>query len=398
MGTVFDNLYPASFKGAPFLFQVVSSTSGRKIVNYEFPNKDDRKVDDLGRLLATYTITGIIKGENYEQNVRRLTSALNEAGAGILVHPFRGNVRVTAEPHTLTESLRNIGIAEFSMVFLETPASSFPNASKNNVSQIADQYNKTYQFSGDDFNENYVVTNTKNISVASDKLISLEQNLVSIADTVPSTEDTDTSFRRAAKNFGSNAFKIASPSGDTGNDISGLINLFDTLGASGNPISRFDASKQLVGFGSSDVFFNINSQQIIQRNNNSKFINGTVNWLAFINLCDAAKNISYSNEVELDNRANTIDALYDQIVDSPNNKFSNEALDNIDEMRNQIRIFFEQERLVVNKIVVVNTNPIPATILTYQYYGNTDEYDDILAVNGITNPARISGNIKILEQ
>jgi prophage DNA circulation protein len=66
-------------------------------------------------------------------------------------------------------------------------------------------------------------------------------------------------------------------------------------------------------------------------------------------------------------------------------------------MRNEVRIFFEQERLIVNKILEVETNTIPATVLAFQYYGDTSTYDEILSLNQIFNPAKVSGTVKIVE-
>lgn len=396
MGIVFDNMYPASFKGVPFFYIGGDTSGGRKTVIFEYPNKDFRFIEDLGENLRTFTIRGIIKGLFYDFEKRALIAALSSEGIGTLVHPYFGNIECVSTGYTVTENLNNTGIAEFSMNFSQSEKSVFPNASRNNISAIADLFFSIYQVAGGYLNANYTTTTSFNIASASSKLKFISASLISISGTIPALKASDTTFTQKAQDFSKNSYKIASPEGDIGNNSSDLIFSFDSLSTDGQ--TRFDASRQLIGFGEDDDFLEFDTLEIKERSDNAKFINGTVNGLAFINLCDSAKDIEYRTEDDLNDTANLIDAFYDELIDSTTNKFSNNFSDDINNMRNEIRIFFEQERLIVNKVVEIETNPIPMTVLAYNYYGNTDEYDDLLSLNQITNPARVSGTIKILQQ
>jgi len=395
MGIVLDNLYEASFKGAIFFFTGGDTTGGRKTVTHEYPNKDFRLVEDLGERLPTFSIRGIITGGDYEFTKRTLINALTEKGIGTLRHPFFGNLQCVATGFTVTENMRKVGTAEFSMNFSQADQSLFPNSSRNNLSEIADLFTEIYRDAPRFLNDNYRTSSTANISASSQTLLALSARLVKIANNLPLIQVSGTNFIQEILSFNNNSFKIAGGN-DIGGNLTTLIAAFDNL--SQDSQSRFDAVRSLSGFGSGDEFLDINTFDINERTTNTQFTNGTVNGLGFITMSDAAKNIEYNNEEDLNETTTIIDDVYDQLVESTTNKFSTDFLDEINEMRNELRIFFDQERVIVNKVLIVESRPIPATILTYSYYGNTDEYTNIVALNNFTNPAVVSGNIKILEQ
>ena len=397
MSLLFDMLYPASFKRAPFFYISGDINAGRKTVVHEYPNKNFRYVEDLGNNLRTFSIRAIIKGFFYLTEKKTLIDALTDEGIGILKHPFLGNINCVCTGYTLSENIStDFGIGNFTLNFVETEKSRFPDASNDNISKIADLYRKLYAFIKDDLNGQYIAQFARNISFAAQKLENLSDTLKLIANSTKSLNTSSTEFQTQSNNFTSNAFKITSPDGDIGGNTSDLISSFDDLSDDGQ--TRFDASSKLFGFGEGDEFIDLPTTQIRQRNDNQKLINGSINALAFNNQVDAAKDIDYANEQDLNDTAQVLDKNYDDLLNSEFNKFSNQLLSDLNELRNQIRIFFEQERLIVNKIVEVKTKTMPVTVLTYQYSGDTDDYDQILSLNQIFNPAVVEGNIKILEE
>jgi len=390
-----DRLYPASFKGAGFIYINGDVNAGRKTVVHEYPNKDFRFVEDLGKNLRTFSIRAIIQGFFYETSKKALEDALNDEGIGILVHPFLGNINCVCTGYTVSEDLTSTGIANFTLNFLEAETSRYPDASTNNISKIADLYRKLYDFIKDDLNGQYIAQFARNIAFSAQKLRSLTDTLNLISNTTKSLNVSSTEFRTQSNNFYNNAFKITSHNGDIGGNLSDFVSSFDDLSTDGQ--TRFDASSQLFGFGGDDEFIDLPTTQIQQRNDNQKYINGAINALAFANQIDSAKDIDYANEQDLNDTAQILDNNYDYLLNSESDKFSNQLLSDINELRNQIRIFFEKKRLVINKIVEISTKPIPATVLTYQYYGNVDDYEQIINLNGIFNPAVVDNVVKILE-
>ena len=392
---LFDRLYPASFKGARFDFIEHTMNAGRKTVTHEFPNKDYRYIEDLGAMLPTFSINGIIKDPFYEDKKATFEDALNDPGPGVLIHPFLGNLNCVSLNYTVNESLKNLGRAEYNINFAVAGESIYPTGSIDNTSKISALYYDVYDSSGDDLNNQYSTDYIRNITLAAEKLIDLASLLIGISSSIGAINTSNTDFKRQVDIFTKNSFKISSGNGDIGGNISDLLSKFDSLSLDGQ--TRFDANSRLLGFGQNDEFRNIRTAEIVQRNNNLKLINGTINALAFNNMIDSSKNISYRDEDQLNEVVDAIDKKYDFLLNNSTLKLSNTMLDNIYELRTQSRKFFEQQRLLVNKIIEIETNTIPMTVLAYQYYGSTDNYDELLSVNSIFNPARVSGTIKILE-
>ena len=391
---VFDSLYPCTFRGIPFFYISGEITSGRKTVTHEYPHKDFRFVEDLGLELDTYSIKGIVSGRLYSLQRFALQEVLKLKGIGIFTHPLEGIIKVVAIRYTISESLTYVGLAEFNITFEQANPGVFPSGTANNISKLAQIFKQIYDDVGNEFNKNYNTGTNRNITDAANKLKSLNDGLIKSGRQTTADAETSKTFNIESQKFNDSTFIIAGI-GDTGNETSSLISDFDSLSI--DPNDRFDASKRIIGFGEDDEFLNIDTIEINERNNNTKLINGLLNGLAFINMIDSAKNIEYDDEDELNDAADILDAAFNQIESADSNIFTANFLDQINEMRNQIRIFFEQQRLIVNKIIEIETPPLPMTVIAYKYYGNTNEYRDLLTLNDITNPAIVSGEIRILE-
>jgi prophage DNA circulation protein len=389
------SLYPASFKGARFFYTDGDVSSGRKTAVHDYVNQDIRVVEDLGLNPRTFSIRGIVSGITYRQQKAELEDKLTQEGSGILVHPFLGNVRVTSTGYTVSEPLSERGIARFSMNFVETSENIFPKIASDNITKIAELYNTFYSFISADLNKQYLIASARNVSSGAEKLQDLSGVLNDIFDVTRPTGTAATNYKKEERNFSGNTYKIAAQDGDIGGRISDLIFAFDNV--SDDSQARFDASKTIVGFGEEEFFRRALTVSANNRVNNDKLINGTVNLLALNNMIDAAKNIEYTDEDQLNDIVKIIDEKFDEINNATYLDFSNQAASDIAELRNESRIFFEQKRLTVNKIIEIETQTIPAAILAFNQYGSTGAYDEILKLNNISNPAVVSGKVKIVE-
>ena len=58
--------------------------------------------------------------------------------------------------------------------------------------------------------------------------------------------------------------------------------------------------------------------------------------------------------------------------------------------------FFNAQRVTKPQIIEVQTNPTSTRLLSYQYYGSSDLGEDIARLNGIDDPAFVSGRVQVL--
>lgn len=114
-----NQLLSASFRGVAFKYRDAESSGGRRLVVHEYPTRDEPDTEDLGRKAREFTIEAYVLGDDYIAHRDRLVSALEEAGPGSLVHPYRGQISVVVRDFRFTESTREGGLARFSISFVE---------------------------------------------------------------------------------------------------------------------------------------------------------------------------------------------------------------------------------------------------------------------------------------
>lgn len=124
-----ENLQPGSFRGVPFEAEAADDGGGRRGTQHEYPQRDDPLWEDLGRKARDNRITCFVIGDDYMAKRDALIKALEEAGAGELVHPWIGRKMVAAETYRVRHSNREGGMCRFDIEFVEAGQVTFPAAS-----------------------------------------------------------------------------------------------------------------------------------------------------------------------------------------------------------------------------------------------------------------------------
>lgn len=123
-----DSLRPASFRGVPFQVESTELGAGRRTQLHEYPQRDKPYVEDLGRATRDLSFYGFVVGEDYVDQANSLLSALEEAGPGTLVHPWFGTLQVSLKEPARVSLDAALGVARFSMAFIESGELEFPAA------------------------------------------------------------------------------------------------------------------------------------------------------------------------------------------------------------------------------------------------------------------------------
>ena len=158
-------------------------------------------------------------------------------------------------------------------------------------------------------------------------------------------------------------------------------------------------SQALVDFihGTTDVKYDGRPNWLVKANPKTSKVTGIpVLFLSDIHFDERvnAAQIEFNNIEELDATVAVIEAQYQKVVAKDNlNDDSAEALADIRAISQQ---FFEEQRLNVDRITTVNTPTIPMAVLAYQYYGDTDNTDALITLNGTKNVSQVTGDTRIL--
>lgn len=134
-----DNYRAATFRGVGFFVATADSSHGRRQAVHETAQRDTPFTEDLGRKSREFGITGYLLGKEYDVAREELIKACEQAGPGILVHPYRGELTVVCRGLIVSETSEEGGKCTLSMTFLEAGEASYPSAKVDSVNAISER-------------------------------------------------------------------------------------------------------------------------------------------------------------------------------------------------------------------------------------------------------------------
>ena len=123
-----DKFREGSFRGVEFKTERHELQGGRRKQDREYAKRDLGNSEDLGRKLKSFKLELLVIGDDYFAQRDALEDALNAEGPGILVHPYKGTLKVQAGLYTMSETVNEGRMARFTVEFSEAgPASQIPS-------------------------------------------------------------------------------------------------------------------------------------------------------------------------------------------------------------------------------------------------------------------------------
>jgi len=138
-----DNLRPASFRGVPFSVTSMETEVGRDGVLQEPLGDGGGYFDDQGRKVRRFRLSAFViatgDGSDYARRRDALITAVEQKGAGTLVHPTFGTLRVQVlPPVVLSETMEEGRAATFRLEFAEVgDGRTFPTATLDKPAVVA---------------------------------------------------------------------------------------------------------------------------------------------------------------------------------------------------------------------------------------------------------------------
>jgi len=153
-----DQLQDASFRGVSFLIDGHETDFGRRVVVHEYPFQDLPETEDLGQRATRFSLNAYVLGPDYFPVRDQLYDALNQAGAGTLVHPYLGRVQVVVLDVRLTETTRQGGVARFDVRFIQASTVTRPTAVVNTQAAVLASSTAAQIVADQGFQDNYSLT------------------------------------------------------------------------------------------------------------------------------------------------------------------------------------------------------------------------------------------------
>jgi prophage DNA circulation protein len=114
-----DTLLDAKFRGVPFQVQTVGRSGQRAFALHEYPYQAGADLEDLNLRARRVKVKAIFFGDEYEQDLFRLMTALELPGAGELIHPIHGSMMVLAENWDDEHDAEMVDAVVLNMQFVE---------------------------------------------------------------------------------------------------------------------------------------------------------------------------------------------------------------------------------------------------------------------------------------
>lgn len=381
-----------SYKGVDFHFQESSITGGRKTISHEYPDSNERYVEDLGLLQKSFSISAFVDTNISFADRDALIKVLEEAGIGTLIHPLYGEQDVVVISYTLNDNINSLGFTKFDISFQRAEKNKLPTSTKGNKGFLASLKSKILGKNEDAFNSAF-----KTVTDAKAKLDSANQTVKKVM--------------RKVQNF----TRVAQGSVDTIGDLTTTINeivntsvalvktpsvlatklrmVFDNMAVAYNNSSDVvKVVQKLFGFDERDRVAIGSSQVSKDIRTNQDQINNFINASALALAYDAAANIDYKNLDELNNVNDILENGFNAMPTNLDRAIYNSLI----EMRIEANNLLSNLAIGLPKIVNFEAKNISLNYLVYQLYGSLDLKNTIRDLNQLRDTSRINGTIKIL--
>lgn len=386
--TVFSQLLPASFKNVPFLVPDETTVSGKKTVNHEYPNSNQRFVEELGISTPIYEITAIVNGNSAIQRRITLENTLREEGRGLLIHPVYGQVQVTATSFTSKSSDTSVGEFVFSITFMETQANISLNAGATSVqlvSRIADEARAALDAS---FLGRYINTNNpqslQNIAGQFQNVI----NQVSVlGDVLPNPSSINLSDLNSVLSTAENiANTVVRDGGSFIGQIRGIYNSYESVSrVIGN---YYEGYINLTRSNIDRVPRPQTTAIRIEEENNLSALDDQTRVNALISSYEAAAYIEYETDEELNENRQALESAYAELTETENENsliFNPDVVQTINNLRVATRQVLEAQLQNTWRVVDIEPGESSMALTAYRYYGNIDNVDALAELNPSIN-------------
>lgn len=133
-----EELREASFRGVPmFVVLKIRRSGGRRGPTHEYPQSDIPFSQDTGRKAKRFSVEGVIHGDNYGPDLKRLEEAFDEKGPGLYVDPWRGEISVQVRDYSFGEAVETGGTVPFTVEFVEAGRDRHPTATVDTAAVLS---------------------------------------------------------------------------------------------------------------------------------------------------------------------------------------------------------------------------------------------------------------------
>jgi len=384
-----EKLQPASFRGVPFSVEYAPVIGGRNIVIHQFPGQDNPHNEDLSKKPREFPIDGFIVGENFVEQSEKLISAFEEAGPGILVHPWHGRVLVSVPDYHIGFGAKDGRMCTVSFQCIRATETTTAISKEDPFSRLVNASQNANAVSKESFTNKFVVSGYP--AHVSSSAINTINTIQKIIKTVKVQALKSAEYNQLFTNFSGNVNNLLLSPG-------GLVDTLSNLIVYNFGLDPYSYTATINDLWEIVALFNIGNDWQIISSDTPSMIQAATNQIALRDLLQNTAIISAARiSVDLSYSSyNEAILIRNKITDAIDSK-----LETISEDKLFVQ-FLELKASVVKNIEFKAGNlsrlqnyiprqTMSSLVLSHELYGNIDMESDIINRNNIRNPMFIGG-------
>lgn len=405
----FDKNYqPASFRNIRFLVETESADRGKKYTIHEYPNSNNRYVEELGTVPATFSIKAIVHGEDAITKRKNLENALEKKGLGLLVHPIYGRINVMALTFSVTSSQTNIGIFTFDIRFSKSLGIITADPDVPTATQVSDKAAETREKLDEKLGDNYQdPTSSYNYTDAKEKTESI---LKEVNDRINSVVDLSSkgasNFNRKYRSIVNDMTRIISSAQEIRSNITSFYTT--ALDAPVYVEQLGNAWDNLMDYPLTVPLKSPITIEQAERQQNYLSLTEHMRLTALIGSYESKAHKEYTTDTELVSDRSLLDTKYRLFTTDINNQIDEVSLTSLAndpdvrkllaELRVIARQVFDEKEKTVFRIVDINPGRGSMALTCFRYYGSLDNIAKLTELNPSINHANFYEIMKALTQ
>lgn len=389
-------LHIAKYKGVEFLFFDTTTTGGGRFIKLNYPGSDKQSMERQGARPRSYSIIIVIPHEDYMAVKLAVLRMLDSEGPDTLTHPFFGDVpNMVPGVWEITEGLSRLGRAEVTVTFEVDDGVGVPVEVSNLPAQVAGLSGTLRDQLTGDLADSFDAD--KSLSgVFTDALDAVTGAIDAVADAAdlvldPTAEEL-AKIRASTQSLTASVGDLVQAPAELAAAFDGL--LADLHNLSEAPRDLRKAFEALAGYGDDDPVVAPTTVARVRRSENRALIRADIRVLALAYLYSDAPTETFGTTDDLEATQDSLEVVY---VDAKDNQLlTNEAIEALDRLRVSAQASLDAERVSTPRVITVETTETPLSVLVYRYYGSTELFETVAALNNINQNAFVSGSVKLL--
>lgn len=379
------NLLPASFRGVSFFIASSDFVTGRRTNQHEFPDRTEPFAEDLGKISDSFSISGHIIGDDYFEIRNRLIEACQKEGPGELIHPYYGLKYVQCGSISFKEDQSEGRIVRFDATFKEAGDNRYPKGANDKGAQLAENVEAALSEAEADFANKFSVENQPGFSLdaargwisnAQDSFNSATEDVATVADGIAELAFSTRNLVAETEDLLQSPARLANR----------LLNSLSLIrGAVDSALDAFSSLSNLFGFGEDDPV-PISTTPTRERIAQNKIVFD--NYIKLAGALRASEDAADTEWPSLDLAREARDRLltvFEEQIETTDNDELYQAIKNVTSSLIDLVPDADADLPQVKEINIENTKD--TLNITYDFFENLDNEQDIIDRNNVTNPA-----------